>query len=87
MIVVLVIVGVILAVSAFGVVNLGAPEQDATRAELLRARHQAILTGAETHALVVTMDSVPMVVRFLPDGRVIGQGVGELDGEDLTRAR
>ena len=83
LLVVLVLLGVMAGVSAVAVGSLRPPAGWRQAQELARTRAEAIRTG---RALTVTTES-SATVRFLPDGRAIGQGVDLLTGEVLDARR
>lgn len=75
LLVVLVLLGMVFAVSGLALVSLGAPRSSARMRTLEAARAQALRTGIP----VAVVDSVSPVV-FLPDGRALGTGVDALTG-------
>lgn len=76
LLVVLVLLGIIGGLSTIGIASLQPPPRDAQRDSLRDARLQAIRTGV---AVTISVDSV--LVRLLPDGRVIGGDLDPLTGE------
>lgn len=88
LLVVLVILGFIASVSAFGVAGLRLPESGKVTASVDQARAEAIRSGRTvTIRLLVTPDSAPRVLRFLPDGRAVGEGLDPLTGRWIEGQR
>jgi Tfp pilus assembly protein FimT len=83
MLVVLILLGLVGGMSVLAVGRLRRPDEPERIARWHRARAAAIRSG---QPVAVAGDS-GTVVRFLPDGRVIGKGVDPLTGEarDATR--
>jgi hypothetical protein len=76
LLVVLVVIGVVTAVSGLGVMSLRVPPASVRQRWLESARIKAITSGKG-----VTWEDSGHVVRFLPDGRAIGPAVDPLTGE------
>lgn len=75
LLVVLVLLGMLFAVSGLALASLGAPRESARMRVLEGARARAMLSGLP----VTVLDSTSPVV-FLPDGRALGTGVDPLTG-------
>jgi|GEM_PF-3152864 len=88
LLVVLVILGFIASMSAFAVAGLRLPESGKVTASTDRARAKAIGSGrAVTIRLLVAPASAPRVLRFLPDGRAVGEGLDPLTGRWIEGLR
>ncbi|HSM17612.1 MAG TPA: prepilin-type N-terminal cleavage/methylation domain-containing protein [Gemmatimonadales bacterium] len=87
LIVMLALMGVLAGVSAFALGTLKPPAQTALVAELIRTRSDALRMGVPVTAEVVwdSIDGRPSTIRFLPDGRAIGDGADPLTGEPRAR--
>jgi Tfp pilus assembly protein FimT len=84
LLVVLLLMGLVAAMSAFGLGAAFDSPADPRAGLLARARDSALRTG---QAVSVAPDSAGGVVLFLPDGRAIGAGVDPLTGAPVDAAR
>lgn len=86
LLVVLLIIGLTAGVAGFSVSTLRRPPESVIRERIRAARTAAIRQGT---AVVISLDSVgsdrpDSMLRFLPDGRVIGAGVDPWTGVPTT---
>jgi len=79
LLVVLAILGLLTGVTGLALNNLSPQRDSAAPRQLRIARDRAIHDG---HAVFVATDSAHLIgIRFLPDGRAIGEGADPLTGE------
>ncbi len=79
LLVVLMILGILATVAAFAPGGRVGPRPDEDFASLMaRHRRTAILVGSEATVLFPSDSGPPRAVRFLPDGRILGDGLDTL---------
>lgn len=77
LLVVLVILGILWGIGAAAMWSLTPPALNPSRARWEQARVSAIRTG---RPVLLSLDRGRTLVRFLPDGRVLGRDVNEITG-------
>jgi len=79
--VVLVLLGILTAVSVAALPSLSRSDRPAVPARLSEARRAAIASGREVTISIPDPDTgAPRVWRFLPDGRGVGPGIDQRNG-------
>jgi prepilin-type N-terminal cleavage/methylation domain-containing protein len=84
LVVVLAILGLLLGVSALGLWSLRHTPEDERLARIASARREALQRGS---VVTIGADDSGRVLRFLPDGRAIGNEVDPLTGSVVAHAR